>query len=667
MAAEGTVLWRPSEAFVGETRLAGFMAWLAEHRGVHCDDYQALWQWSVDSLDDFWQAVWDYFQVESTSPHSAVLATRDMPGARWFAGARVNYARHVLSQGRGRGDETALYHQSEIRPLERMSWDDLTAQVLTLAGRLRDLGVGPGDRVVAYMPNIPETVVACLAAASIGAIWSSCSPDFGTQSVLDRFAQIEPKVVFAVDGYRYGGKDFDRRDVVATLMRDLPSVERLVFLPYLNPREPAAPVDGALAFADLVGGAAPSLEDFDFADVAFDHPLWVLYSSGTTGLPKGIVHSHGGIVVEHLKHHAFHLNLGPNSRFFWFTTTGWTMWNVLLGGLVVGASIVLYDGNPAYPDTGVLWRLAEDVGITCLGTSAAFITALAAEGATPGRDHDLSALQCLGSTGSPLSPEAFDWVYKQVKPEVWLASISGGTDICTAFVGSVPILPVRSGVIQARCLGVHAEVFDDDGHPLIDQVGELVVLKPMPSMPVKFWNDRDGARYRESYFDVFPGVWRHGDFMRLLPDGGCIIHGRSDSTLNRYGIRIGTAEIYRAVEDLDEVEDSLIVNLDLPKGRFFMPLFVVLKTGVVLDDALKKRIAARIRADFSPRHVPDAIIAVDDIPYTLTGKKMEVPVRRILTGTPVEKAANRDAMRNPDAVDFFVRYARETDDYSLAS
>lgn len=525
MAAEGTVLWQPSKEFIQNTRLAHFMTWLAENRGVRFDDYHSLWQWSVDSLEEFWQAIWDYFKVESTVPYSAVLEKREMPGARWFVGARINYARHILSQGRGRGDETVIHHQSEIRALGSMTWQELTEQVLVLAERLRGLGVGPGDRVVAYMPNIPETVVACLATASIGAIWSSCSPDFGTQSVLDRFSQIEPKVVFAVDGYRYGGKDFDRREVVATLMRELPSAEHLVFVPYLKPDETAAPVDGALLFGDLITGDAPSLDDFAFADVAFDHPLWVLYSSGTTGLPKGIVHSHGGIVLEHLKHHSFHMNLGPQSRLFWFTTTGWTMWNFVLGGLVVGASIVLYDGNPAYPDTGVLWRLAEQVGITCLGTSAAFITALATEGATPGRDYDLSALECLGSTGSPLSPEGFDWVYEQVKRDVWLASVSGGTDICTAFVGSVPILPVRSGVIQARCLGVHAEVFDDNGQTMRDEVGELVVLKPMPSMPIMFWNDTDGARYRESYFDVFPGVWRHGDFMRILSDGGCIIHG----------------------------------------------------------------------------------------------------------------------------------------------
>lgn len=665
MAAEGTVLWEPGEAFKRETQLARFMAWLAENRDVHCDDYQSLWQWSVDSLEEFWQAVWDYFDVRSTTAFDAVLDKREMPGARWFPGARVNYTRHILSQGRA--GETAIYHRSETRPLATMSWDDLTDKVLAMAGRLRDLGVGPGDRVVAYMPNIPEAVIACLATAGIGAIWSSCSPDFGTQSVLDRFVQIEPKVVFAVDGYRYGGKDFDRRDVVAKLMAELPSAEHLVYLPYLRPTEREAPVEGALSFDDLASTPAPSLDAFDFADVAFEHPLWVLYSSGTTGLPKGIVHSHGGIVLEHLKNHAFHLDLGPDSRFFWFTTTGWTMWNVVLGGLVVGASIVLYDGNPAYPDSNVLWRLAEDVGITCLGTSAAFITALAAAGATPGRDHDLSALRCLGSTGSPLSPEGFDWVYEKLKPDVWLASISGGTDICTAFVGSAPILPVRSGELQCRCLGVHAEVFDDDGRPVRGEVGELVVLKPMPSMPVKFWNDPDGKRYHDSYFDTFPGVWRHGDFMRITPEGGCVIHGRSDSTLNRYGIRIGTAEIYRAVEDFDEIEDSLIVNLDLPKGAFFMPLFVVPRPGVTLDDALKTKIAKRIRADFSPRHVPDAIIAVEAIPYTLTGKKMEVPVRRILMGAPLAKAANPDAMRNADAIDFFVRYARETDDYSLAS
>lgn len=656
---EGAELWRPSAEDIEAARITDFMRWLGRERGVEVSDYESLRRWSVDAVGAFWQALADYFGIRFSSPAETPLVSEEMPGACWFPGARINYARVAFDQARP--GEVAIFHQSEIRPLSALTWDEFEVKVRALMGHLRAMGVKPGDRVAAYLPNTPEAAIACLATTGIGAIWSSCSPDFGTRSVLDRFGQIRPKVVFAVDGYAYGGKRFDRRAVVKQIFDDLPDAEHLVFLPYLNPQDHSLPVEGAHLWSDLVEGpdAMALAAAQDFEEVPFEHPLWIQYSSGTTGLPKGIVHSHGGIVLEHVKSHGLAADIKPGTRFMWFTTTGWTMWNSQLSGLLVGATLVVYDGNPLWPDPNPLWRLAEKTKLQVFGTSAAWLTAQAASGSEPGRMFDLGALRSIGSTGSPLPPEGYAFVYDKVKRDLWLNAISGGTDTCAAFVGGAPILPVNAGEMQARCLACDVGALDDEGREMIDAVGELVIRKPMPSMPIMFWNDPDGTRYRESYFEMYPGWWRHGDFLKITPRGTAVIYGRSDSTLNRHGIRIGTAEVYRVVDTLPGVQDSLIINLDLPHGRFFMPLFVALKDGAVLDDALRDRIRREIREACSPRHVPDVIVAIPEVPYTLTGKKIEVPVRRILMGMAIEKAANPGAMRNPHSLDFFVDYAEE--------
>jgi len=517
------------------------------------------------------------------------------------------------------------------------------------------MGVERGDRVAAYLPNIPEAVIGLLACASLGAVWSSCSPDFGAGSVVDRLQQIEPKVLLATDGYRYGGKDYDRTEVVVRLQQEIPCIQKTVFLPYVAEDPDTSPLENVVMWDDLLSEHEGA--ELSFEQVSFDHPLWVLYSSGTTGLPKAIVQSQGGILLEHLKKVVLHIDLGPDDRFFWFTTTGWMMWNMLVGGLLSGAPILLYDGNPGHPDMNVLWELAEKTGMTCFGTSASYITACMKAEIEPGRDFDLSALKAIGSTGSPLPPEGFEWAYEHVKEDLWLFSTSGGTDLCTAFVGGVPLLPVRAGELQARGLGAAVEAFDENGNSVIDDVGELVITEPMPSMPIYFWNDPEGERYRESYFDVYPGVWRHGDWIKIKEDGSCVIYGRSDSTINRGGVRMGTSEIYSAVEKVDEVSDSLVVDVPRDGGNSFMPLFVVLQEGVDLDDDLKGRIRSSIKDNASPRHVPNEIFAVSDIPKTLNGKKLEVPVKKILSGTPPEKAASKESLSNPKSLDRFVELA----------
>jgi acetoacetyl-CoA synthetase len=578
-----------------------------------------------------------------------------MPGAQWFPGARLNFAEHVF---RDRPiDEVAIVHASEGRELTEMTWRELDAASARIASGLRALGVEPGDRVVAYLPNIAETVAAFLACASIGAIWSSCSPDFGVRTVVDRFAQIEPKVLLAVDGYRYGGRGFDRRDVLERLQQEIPSLEHTVVLGYLDPAPSLSGLRGAMSWGDLLDhGPAEALV---FEQVPFDHPLWVLYSSGTTGLPKAIVHGHGGILVESSKHLRLHLDLQPGDRLFWFTTTGWMMWNLVVGGLLTGAAIVLYDGSPAAPSMDVLWDLAARARITHFGTSAAYLGACMKAGVEPARGRDLSHLSSIGSTGSPLAPEGFDWVYEQLGADVWLFSTSGGTDICTSLVGGVPTLPVYRGELQARILGCKVEAWDEQGHPLIGHVGELVLTEPMPSMPLCFWNDSGGLRYRESYFAKYPGVWRHGDWIELTERGTAIITGRSDSTINRGGVRMGTAEIYRAVLALDEVVDSLVVELPLDAANGFMPLFVVLRPGLELTEPLVAAIRARIREDCSPRHVPDTIRQIDAVPRTLSGKALEVPVKRILMGHDPDKAVSRDALANPEALEYFLQLQRD--------
>ncbi len=642
---EGTLLWEPSKAFKQGSVLAAYIRWLDTDKGLRFQSYDDLWRWSVTDLEAFWESVLQFSGIRLSQRYRRVLSSRAMPGARWFEGARLNYAENVFRHASP--DRPALLFSSEGRSLERLSWFELEERVSSLAASLRRLGVRPGDRVVAYMPNIPETVIAFLACTSLGAIWSSCSPDFGTRSVIDRFAQIEPKVLFAVDGYTYAGKSFDRRPVVAELRGALPSLAHTVLVPYLS-SESSMPE--ALSWAELAAGLAPRLT---FEQVPFDHPLWVVYSSGTTGLPKPIVHGHGGIVLEHVKLESLHLDLKPGERFFWYTSTGWIMWNALVGGLLVGATIVLYDGSPGYPDLDALWQLAQEAGITVFGASAAYLTGCMKAGLEPGSRFDLSRLKAIGSTGSPLPPEGFAWVYEQVKRDLWLASVSGGTDPASAFVGGCPLLPVHAGELQCRCLGVKAEAFDEDGTSVVDQVGELVISQPMPSMPLRFWNDPGDRRYRESYFETFPGVWRHGDWIRITSRGTAVILGRSDSTLNRLGVRMGTSEIYSAVESLPEINDSLVVGVELPGGGYYMPLFVVLAEGAELDDRLREAIRQMIRRQLSPRHVPDEILAVPAVPRTLTGKKLEVPVKKLLMGVPIEQAANLDAITNPEVLEYF--------------
>ncbi len=651
--ARGELLWEPSPESVERAQMTRYMRWLASERGLELADYNALWEWSVTEIEDFWASIWDFFAVQASAPYREVLPDRRMPGSDWFPGAELSYAEHIF---RGKSDaDVAVLHASELRDGGELTWGELRAQVAAAAAGLRELGVGRGDRVVAYMPNIPETLVAFLAASSLGAIWSSCSPDFGAASVVDRFAQIEPKVLLCVDGYRYGGRDFDRTGVVAGLEDAMPTLERTVVVPYLAPEPDTGALRAAITWERLLeSGRGAALE---FERVPFDHPLWVLYSSGTTGLPKAIVQGHGGILLEHLKKLNLHVDAQEGDRLFWFTTTGWMMWNFLVGGLLTPAAIVLYDGSPGHAGMGVLWDLAERAQMTCFGTSASYIAACMKAGVEPSDGRDLSALRSVGSTGSPLSPEGFEWVYEHVGRDTWLFSTSGGTDVCTAFVGGVPLLPVYRGELQGRALGAKVEAFDPDGNPLIDEVGELVITEPMPSMPLYLWGDDDGSRYRASYFDTYPGVWRHGDWIEITSRGTAVIYGRSDSTINRQGVRMGTSEIYRAVQGIPEVLDALVVDVPKPGTEGWMPLFVVLAEGQTLTDELTARIKRRIRELCSPRHVPDAVYAIAEVPRTLSGKVLEVPVKRILTGTPPEAAASRDSLANPGSLDYFVELA----------
>jgi acetoacetyl-CoA synthetase len=632
------------------------MRWLEAERGVVASGYSDLWRWSVDSLEDFWASIWDYFEVIAASPYEAVLAERTMPGARWFVGAELNYAEHIF---RDRDPHAvAIHHSSELREPAVLRWGNLAERVAAAAAGLRALGVERGDRVVSYVPNIPEAIIAFLATASIGAVWSSCSPDFGSRSVIDRFAQIEPKVLIAVDGYRYGGKDFDRMDTVAGLLAEMPTVEHTVVIPYLAGDPDLTRLGSAIGWQELLGRGAGA--ELTFEHVPFDHPLWVLYSSGTTGLPKAIVQGQGGILLEHLKKMNLHVDAQEGDRVFWFTTTGWMMWNFLVSVLLTPASIVLYDGSPGYPDMGVLWDLAERTGMTCFGTSASYVAACMKAGVEPGAGRDLSRLGAIGSTGSPLAPEGFGWIYEHVGADTWLFSTSGGTDVCTAFVGGVPLLPVYRGELQGRALGARVEAWDEAGNSLIDEVGELVITEPMPSMPLRLWGDEDGSRLHEAYFDHYPGVWRHGDWVEITSRGTAIIYGRSDSTINRQGVRMGTSEIYRAVAAVPEVLDALVVDIPKPGTEGWMPLFVVLREGEELGGELVAQIKRSIREQCSPRHVPDEIFAIEEVPQTLSGKVLEVPVKRILTGTPPERAASRDSLANPRALDWFVDFAGRT-------
>jgi acetoacetyl-CoA synthetase len=655
-------LWEPSPDAVETSRLTAYSRWLSQARGLDFNEYDALWQWSVDRPEEFWQSIWDYFEVISSGSPAQVVDRMEMPGASWFEGAEINYAEHIF---RDRDDDgIAILAASETRPLAETTWGKLRSEVAAAAAGMRSLGVEPGDRVAAYLPNATETIVAFLAAASIGAVWSSCSPDFGASAVSDRFTQIEPKLLIAADGYTYGGRAFDRRDVVAELAGSMPSVETVVVVDFLDPEPDLSPIEARGSAAVMSWAGLLSIEPdaaLEFTRVPFSHPLWILYSSGTTGLPKAIVQGQGGILLEHLKKMNLHLDARPGDRVFWFTTTGWMMWNFLTSCLLTDAAIVLYDGNPGHPDMETLWQLAADAEVTCFGTSASYISACMKAGVEPGSGRDLSKLRAVGSTGSPLAPEGFDWVYEHIGERTWLFSTSGGTDLCTAFVGGVPTLPVYRGEIQARALGAAVESWDEQGRPHIGEVGELVITKPMPSMPLYLWGDEDGSRYRESYFDVYPGIWRHGDWIEITGRGTAIIYGRSDSTINRGGIRMGTSEIYRAVLADPDIIDALVVDIPRPGTEGWMPLFVVLAEGAELTDDLKKRVAKEIRSYCSPRHVPDEMIAVDVVPRTLSGKVLEVPVKRILTGTPADRAASRDSLADPRSLDYFVEYAAGLD------
>jgi acetoacetyl-CoA synthetase len=642
---EPELLWEPSNERVEHAALTKFQRWLGETRGLSFASYDALWHWSVDELESFWTAIVEYFDVRFEVPGDGVIDAMRMPGAKWFPGSRVSYAEHIF---RGKDPAAlAIQHASESRPLQAWTWGELSEQTARIAAGLRALGVGEGDRVCAYMPNIPETVAAFLACASIGAIWSSAAPEFGARSVVDRFAQIEPKVLLAIDGYRYGGKEFDRREIVAAIAAEIPSAPHVVSFGYL---------DGSGWEDGFLGVGGDESSSLQFTALPFDHPLWVLYSSGTTGLPKPIVHGQGGILIEQLKK-SLHLDAQAGDRIFWFSTTGWMMWNFLVGVLLSEASIVLFDGNPGYPGLGTLWDLAEQAQMTTFGTSAAFIAACMKDGIELRSGRGLRALRNIGSTGSPLPPEGFRWIYDQLGQDTWLFSTSGGTDMCTAFVGGVVTLPVYMGEIQARCLGASVESWDEEGRPHTGEVGELVITKPMPTMPIYFWGDESGERYRESYFSTYPGVWRHGDWIEITARGTAIIYGRSDSTINRGGVRMGTSEIYRAVLAVPDVLDALVIDLPREGTDGWMPLFVVLRDGAELTDELVREIRGRVRADCSPRHVPDEIIAIAEVPRTLSGKVLEVPVKRILMGTPVEQAASRESLANPAALDPFVAMA----------
>lgn len=653
VACYGDTLWVPAESQKQATRLVNYQSWLSSRKGIQTDDYQSLWRWSTQELDDFWLSIWEYFDVQADGNPQPVLGARTMPGAQWFPNTRLNYAEHVFRNATKA--HPALIARDEDSPIRMVSWAELERDTSALASRLRALGIRAGDRIACYMTNRPETVIAFLACASIGAIWSSCALDMGPSVVLDRLRQIEPKLLFAMDSYSYNGSVHSRSEQVTELLDQLPSVCHVVHVqgPANAGTEPPT-WRNLLTWNECVAVAAQPRYD----RLPFDHPLWIVYSSGTTGLPKAMVHSHGGIVLTHLKTMALQHDLRPGDRLLFLGSTGWIVWNLQLGALLTGASIVLYDGNPKWPDPIDLWRAIEELGVTLFGCGAAYLIACKKDGLRPRDFWALSALRSINATGSPLPLDVYSWVYEAVKPDLWLASISGGTDIASGFVACAPTLPVHAGEIQCPELGVAAVAYDDQGQVVVDEVGELVITKPMPSMPVKFWNDDDGQRYQESYFDSFPGVWRHGDWIKFTRRNTSVIYGRSDSTINRFGIRMGTAEIYRVVEELDQVRDSLVVDLEFLGRPSFMPLFVVLQEGEKLGEELKQRIFSEIRTKASARHVPNVILQVTDIPRTLSGKKMEVPVRRLLLGHAAEKVMNPEGMANPASLAFFLDYAR---------
>ena len=648
----GEVMWTPPADAPETTQLGRYLGWLRETRGIDHAGYDELWRWSVGDLEGFWGSLWDFFGVRADTPYERVLASREMPGAEWFVGSRLNYAEHMLGRDED-ADQVAVLARSQTRGPIDLTFGELREQVAHARAGLKRLGVGPGDRVVAYLPNIPETLVAFLATASLGAIWAACAPEFGPRSVIDRFGQLDPTVLLAIAGYRYGEKPIDRRAEVAEVRAALPSVEHLVHVPYAGGPDDALPE--SLGWEQLLGEPGP----LEFDPVPFDHPLCVLFSSGTTGLPKAIIHRHGGILIEAYKNHGLSWDLQPGDRLLWFTTTAWMMWNALVSTLLLRASIVMLDGNPMYPDLAGQWRLAEELRPTFMGGVPAMLMACRKAGLPLRQDFDLSSIRQFCAAGSPLPAEGYDWIYEQLGPDVLLNVGSGGTDVCTGIVQGSPLQPVYRGEIAGCCLAVDVAAYDENAQPVVGELGELVIRSPMPSMPVGFWGDPDGSRYRAAYFESFPGVWRQGDWIIFTERGSCVITGRSDATLNRGGVRLGTGEIYSVVEGLEEVSESLVVHLEDPEGGpGEMILFVALSEGVELDDGLRERVAADLRGARSPRHVPDTIEAVPAIPKTLTQKKLELPVKRILLGERPEDVASRDALADPAALDAFVDYAQ---------
>ncbi len=646
---EGKLLWQPTTSWKERTNVAKYMSEL-EGEGLRFEDYAELWSWSTANLGRFWESIWRFNRVIASGDYIRPLSTMEMPGAKWFEGTRLNYAEHVFRNYTT--ERPAVVAKREAGGVVQVSWRELREKTGALARSLAKAGIGRGDRVAAYLSNVPEAVIGLLACASLGAVWSSCSPDFGAPSVIGRFKQIRPAVLLANDGYDYGGRYYDRLGSVANIQSALPSLKKTVIVP--GRRSNQKRVGNAVVWDEFL----ETDSELSFEKVPFDHPLWVVYSSGTTGLPKAIVHGHGGILLEHLKILSLHNDIRSGDRFFWFTTTGWMMWNYLVSGLLLGSTIVLYDGSPGHPDMYALWELAEETRMTYLGASAAYVNSCMKAEIRPGDTFNLRALKGFGSTGSPLTEDGFRWVYRFAKEDIWLASISGGTDVATAFVGGCPILPVHAGEIQCRCLGAKVESLDENGRPRLNNVGELVITAPMPSMPLYFWGDEDGRRYRESYFETFPGVWRHGDWIEITDRGSCIIFGRSDATLKRMGVRIGTSEIYRIVESIPEVVDSLVIDLEGLGGRSYMPLFVVTKHGVQLDKGLKEKIRLRIRNDLSPRYAPDEIFQVPALPRTLNGKKLEVPIRKIFLGMDPAMALSRDSVSNVDALENLILLAK---------
>jgi acetoacetyl-CoA synthetase len=646
---QGDVLWTPPADARRHCEVGRYLDWLEAERGLAFADYHALHRWSVTDLEGFWGSLWDFFEVRAHAPYERVLASDAMPGAVWFPGAELNYAAHAVGPDEDT-DTVAVLARSQTRGPFELTFGELREQVARARAGLQRLGVGRGDRVVAYLPNIPETLVAFLATASLGAIWATCASEFGPRSVLDRLGQLEPKVLLAIAGYRFGDKQVDRREQVAAVRAGLPSLEHVIHVPYAGGPEDALP--DAMSWEELLAEPGP----LEFDPVPFAHPLYVLFSSGTTGLPKAIVHGHGGILLEHCKNLGLCFDIKPGDRLLWFTTTAWMMWNALVSNLLLRASIVMIDGNPGYPDLSYQWQLAEETRATFMGLSPAFTMSCRKAGLEPGRRFDLSAIRTVCEAGSPLPPEGYVWLYEQLGSDLFLNVGSGGTDVCSGLLSGYPVLPVYAGEITAPCLGVDAAAFDLDGKPVVGELGELVIRRPMPSMPVGFWNDPDGSRYRAAYFEHYPGVWRHGDWILFTERGSCIITGRSDATLNRGGVRLGTSELYGVVEEMDEVLDSLVVHLEQTDDLL---LFVVLRDGIELDDALRGRIADALRTSLSPRHRPDEIVAVPAIPRTMTGKKLELPVKRIIGGAPVAEVASRDALVDPASIEPFVAYAQE--------